>query len=68
MPFARKINFKYYIMIQIKKQQLEGVVYSAPSILALDVEIEGVLCASGDYTIGGAGKYDDADINDNGSY
>ena len=55
-------------MIQIKKQQLEGVVYSAPSILALDVEIEGVLCASGDYTIGGAGKYDDADINDNGSY
>ena len=33
-------------MTQINKQKLEGTVYSAPSISALDIEAEGLLCAS----------------------
>lgn len=33
-------------MAQINKSKLEGAVYSAPSISALDIEAEGLLCAS----------------------
>ena len=55
-------------MAQINKSKLEGAVYSAPSISALDIEAEGLLCASGDFTVGGAGVYGEDDINDNGSY
>ena len=39
-------NFKYYIMTQINRQQQGGVVYFAPSMSVLDVETEGLLCAS----------------------
>ena len=33
-------------MTQINKQNLGGAVYSAPSISAIDMELEGVLCGS----------------------
>ena len=39
-------NFKYYIMTQINRKQQGGVVYFAPSMSVLDVETEGLLCAS----------------------
>lgn len=42
--------------------------YVAPSVSVLACQNEGILCASGDYTLGGGGSYTDADINDNGSY
>lgn len=47
-------------------EELHG--YVAPSVSVLACQNEGILCASGDYTLGGAGSYSDADINDNGSY
>ena len=40
-------------MAQINKQNFEGAVYSAPSISALDIELEGVLCASGTTSVSG---------------
>ena len=42
--------------------------YVAPSVSVLACQNEGILCASGDYTLGGAGSYSYADINENGSY
>lgn len=46
----------------------EGLLYMAPSVNVFNVHVEGVLCASGDYSLGGGGVYDDGDINDNGEY
>ena len=45
-----------------------GASYSAPAVSVLEVEAEGLLCASSEYTLGGGGVYTTDDINDNGSY
>ena len=42
--------------------------YVAPSVSVLACQNEGILCASGDFTLGGGGSYGDGDINDNGEY
>ena len=45
-----------------------GASYIAPSMSVVDLHNEGLLCQSGDFTLGGGGVYGDDDINDNGSY
>lgn len=42
--------------------------YETPTVTTLEVLSEGVLCASGDYFLGGGGIYDDDHTNDNGEY
>lgn len=42
--------------------------YESPALTALDIESEGLLCQSGEFTLGGGGVYGDDDINDNGEY
>ena len=42
--------------------------YVAPSVKALEVLSEGVLCGSYTWTEGGGGIYDDDHTNDNGEY
>lgn len=46
-----KSIFKYYIMIQINKKMMGGVLYVTPSVDVMDIHSEGVLCGSGDLTI-----------------
>lgn len=50
------------------QKHLEGVSYEAPSANMLDILSEGLLCQSGDFTLGGGGAYGEGDINDNGEY
>ena len=45
-----------------------AVCYVAPAAIELEACSEGVLCASGEYHLGGGGSYGEEDINDNGSY
>lgn len=45
-----------------------GQTYQSPSLEVLDVLVEGILCASDGYNLGGGGAYGDGDINDNGEY
>ena len=45
-----------------------AVCYVAPAAIELEAYNEGVLCASGEYHLGGGGVYSEEDINDNGSY
>ena len=42
--------------------------YVAPSVSVLHCQNEGLLCVSGDFTLGGGGSYGEGDINDNGEY
>lgn len=42
--------------------------YSTPAVGVFSYFYEGVLCASGDYFLGGGGIYDDDHTNDNGEY
>ena len=55
-------------MNKINSTNWEGLSYVAPSVNVLNVHAEGVLCASGDYFLGGGGVYDDDHTNDNGEY
>ena len=55
-------------MYSIKSLNRKEHSYETPFVSLLHCQNEGILCASGDYTLGGAGSYSDADINDNGSY
>lgn len=45
-----------------------GQTYNAPSVEVLDLQVEGILCDSDGYHLGGGGAYGDGDINDNGEY
>ena len=47
---------------------LGGGSYVTPQMNTIDVLVEGVLCASYTYNKGGAGKYYDNQVTDNGSY
>lgn len=42
--------------------------YETPTITTLNIQSEGVLCGSYNWTEGGGGIYEDGDINDNGEY
>lgn len=42
--------------------------YSTPAVDVFIYFYEGVLCASGEYFLGGGGIYDDDHTNDNGEY
>lgn len=42
--------------------------YVTPSASVIDCLNEGLLCQSGDFTLGGGGAYGEGDINDNGEY
>ena len=55
-------------MYSIKSFNRKEHSYETPFVSLLRCQNEGILCASGDYTFGGAGSYSNADINDNGSY
>ena len=50
------------------QKHLEGVSYETPSVKTLDIMSEGLLCVSGDFTLGGGGSYGEGDINDNDEY
>lgn len=52
-------------MLTIKNNE---EVYSAPECMVISVKVQGMLCTSGDYSLGGGGSYGDEDTNDNGSY
>ena len=56
-------------MIDNRLMDFVKMPYEAPSVTSLDILSEGLLCQSGfNYTEGGAGKYEDGDIFDNGEY
>lgn len=52
----------------MNKKIMTWSTYEAPKVQTLDVLSEGVLCASGDYFLGGGGVYGVDDMNDNGEY
>lgn len=72
--FAGVVYLLEYKQYNIKVMEIQnrtfkqGGAYESPSLTALDVMSEGLLCVSGNFTLGGGGIYEDGDINDNGEY
>ena len=52
----------------LSRERYASVAYSSPAVDVFSYFCEGVLCASGDYFLGGGGIYDDDHTNDNGEY